>query len=76
MLLLHYFLNMSRAWLILMLEVLFIANVKALLHQKVYDTQAEGSKSRLYSRTQKKKIQHSSATKEKNNEAHLLVYLK
>ncbi len=32
------------------------------------------SKSRLYSRTQEKKVQHSSAIK--NNEAQLLVYLK
>ncbi len=33
------------------------------------------SKSHLYSRTQEKKVQHSSAIK-KNNEAQLLVYLK
>ncbi len=38
--------------------------------------QAEGRvNSRLYSRTQKKKVQHSSAIK-KNNEAELFVYLK
>jgi len=38
--------------------------------------QAEGKiNSRLYSRTQKKKVQHSSAIKN-NNEAQLLVYLK
>ncbi len=38
--------------------------------------QAEGRvNSRLYSRTQEKKVQHSSAIK-KNNEARLLVYLK
>ncbi len=38
--------------------------------------QAEGRvNSRLYSRTQEKKIQHSSAIKH-NNEAQLLVYLK
>ncbi len=37
--------------------------------------QAEGRvHSGLYSRTQEKKVQHSSAIK--NNEAHLLVYLK
>ncbi len=39
--------------------------------------QAEGKvNSRLYSRTQKKKVQHSSAIKKKNNEAQLLVHLK
>ncbi len=39
--------------------------------------QAEGNvNSRLYSRTQKKKVQHSSAIKKQNNEAQLLVYLK
>ncbi len=39
--------------------------------------QAEGRvNSRLYSRTQKKKVQHSSAIKNKNNETQLLVYLK
>ncbi len=39
--------------------------------------QAEGKvNSRLYSRTQKKKVQHSSAIKKKNNDAQLLVYLK
>ncbi len=32
---LRYFLNMSRAWLFLIQEVLIIANVKALSHQKV-----------------------------------------
>ncbi len=32
--------------------------------------------SRLYSRTQKNKVQHSSAIKKQNNEAQLLVYLK
>ncbi len=38
--------------------------------------QAEGKvNSRLYSRTQKKKVQHSSAIKNNNNEAQLLVYL-
>ncbi len=38
--------------------------------------QAEGKvNSRLYSRTQEEKVQHSSARK-KNNEAQLLVYLK
>ena len=38
--------------------------------------QAEGKvNSHLYSRTQEKKVQHSSAIK-KNNEAQLLVYLK
>ncbi len=34
-LLLRYFLNMSRAWLFLIQEVVIIANVKALSHQKV-----------------------------------------
>ena len=39
--------------------------------------QAEGKvNSRLYSRTQEKKVQHSSAIKKQNNEAQLLVYLK
>ncbi len=39
--------------------------------------QAEGRvNSRLYRRTQEKKIQHSSAIKKLNNEAQLLVYLK
>ncbi len=39
--------------------------------------QAEGRvNSRLYRRTQEKKIQHSSAIKKQNNEAQLLVYLK
>ncbi len=39
--------------------------------------QAEGKvNSRLYCRTQKKKVQHSSAIKKQNNEAQLLVYLK
>ncbi len=39
--------------------------------------QAEGKvNSRLYSRTQEKKFQHSSAIKKQNNEAQLLVYLK
>ncbi len=39
--------------------------------------QAEGRvNSRLYRRTQKKKVQHSSAIKKQNNEAQLLVYLK
>ncbi len=60
-------------------EVLFIANVKALSHQisVMNKPQAEGNvNSRLYSRTQKKKVQHSSAIIIKNNEAQLLVYLK
>ncbi len=39
--------------------------------------QAEGRvNSRLFSRTQKKKVQHSSAIKTKNNKAQLLVFLK
>ncbi len=39
--------------------------------------QAEGKvNSRLYSRTQEKKVQHSSAINKKNNEAQLLVYIK
>ncbi len=39
--------------------------------------QTEGKvNSRLYSRTQEKKVQHSSAIKKINNEAQLLVYLK
>ncbi len=39
--------------------------------------QTEGKvNSRLYSRTQEKKVQHSSAIKNINNEAQLLVYLK
>ncbi len=39
--------------------------------------QVEGKvNSRLYSRTQKKKVQHSSVIKKQNNEAQLLVYLK
>ncbi len=38
--------------------------------------QAEGKvNSRLYSRTQENKIQHSSAIKKQNNEAQLLFYL-
>ncbi len=42
------------------------------------EPQAEGKvNSRLYSRTQVKKVQHSSAIiKKKNNEAQMLVYLK
>ncbi len=63
-------------------EVLFIANIKALSHQKVYNLnemikpQAEGKvNSRLYSRTQKKKVQHSSTIK-KTTTKQLLVYLK
>ncbi len=35
LLLLRYFLNMNRAWLFLIQEVVIIANVKALSHQKV-----------------------------------------
>ncbi len=39
--------------------------------------QAKGRvNSRLYSRTQEKKVQHFSAIKKQNNEAQLLVYLK
>ncbi len=39
--------------------------------------QTEGKvNSRLYTRTQKKKVQHSSAIKKQNNETQLLVYLK
>ncbi len=55
-------------------EVLFIANIKALSHQKVYNLneiikpQAEGKvNSRLYSRTQKKLTLFSN--KNNNNEA-------
>ncbi len=41
------------------------------------EPQAEGKvKSRLYSRMQKKEVQHSSAIKKQNNEAQLLVNLK
>ncbi len=55
---LHYFLNMSRACLFLIQEVIYIANVKALSHQSVMNKpQAEGKvNSRLYSRTQEKKF--------------------
>ncbi len=75
----RYFLNMSRAWL-------FVFNTKSYVYSKcksiattksvMNKPHAEGKvNSRLYSRTQKKKVQHSSAI-EKNNKAQLLVYLK
>ncbi len=66
-------LNMSRACLFLIQEVLFIANVKAFHTKKCNETWRK-SKSRLYSRTQEKKVQHSLLIQ--NNEAQLLVYLK
>ncbi len=74
----HYFLNVSRTWLfVLIQEVIFIANVKALSHKKnvINKPQVVGKvNSPLYCRTQKKKVQHSSALKK--NEAQLLGYLK
>ncbi len=50
-----------------LIVVLFIANVKSFLTKKCNGKpQAEGKvNSRLYSRTQKKKVQHSSAIKKK-----------
>ncbi len=55
----RYFLNMSRAWLFLIQEVVIIANVKALSHQKsvMNKPQPEGKvNSRVKSRAQEKKF--------------------
>ncbi len=74
----RYFLNMFK--------LLFIFNTRSYFNSKckspftpksvMNKPQAEGKvNSHLYSRTQKKKVQPSSAIK-KNNEAQMLVYLK
>ncbi len=56
-------------------EVLFIANVKAFHTKNVMNKHQAAGKvnSRLYNRTQKKKVQHSSAIK--NNEAQKKSFL-
>ncbi len=65
---------------------MFVCNTKSYIYSKckspstpksvMNKPQAEGNvNSRLYSKMQKRKVQHSSAIK-KNNEAQLLVYLK
>ncbi len=75
----RYFLNMIRAWLFVFNTRSSIYSKCKAFHTKKCTEETSGwrkSKSRLYSRTQKKKVQHSSAIKNKNNEAQLLVYLK
>ncbi len=69
---------MSRLDCFLIQEVVIIANVKPFHTKSVMNKpQAEGKvNSRVKSRAQEKKDQHSSAIKKQNNEAQLLVYLK
>ncbi len=84
---LHYFsvtylllFNMSRAWLFVFnTRSSVYSKCKSPSHQKsvMNKPQAEGRvNSRLYSRMQEKKVQHSSAIKKQNDKAQLLVYRK